>query len=100
MCCFESTGLNIMTVTIELTADEEAQLQSKAARAGLAPTDYVKNLILSDDVSLAAPNELALEALRRVAEIQAGMPESSPSLTDQLIRSGRSGGIYGDSLAG
>ena len=34
-----------MTVTLELTAEEEAKLQAKAARAGVAPAEYLRMLI-------------------------------------------------------
>jgi outer membrane biosynthesis protein TonB len=34
-----------MTVTLELTEEEDAKLQAKAARAGLSPSEYLRRLI-------------------------------------------------------
>ncbi len=44
-----------MTVTIELTAEEEARLTAKAARAGLAPADYLRSVIGDDTDTTALP---------------------------------------------
>jgi phytoene dehydrogenase-like protein len=41
------------------------------------------------------PNEAGLAALRKVAELKKGMPESDPSQTDRIIREGRAGAMYG-----
>ncbi len=48
-----------------------------------------------DSMSARRPNEAGLAALRLVAEIQKGMPESDPSQTDRIIREGRAGAMYG-----
>lgn len=41
------------------------------------------------------PNEAGLAALRLVAELKQGMPESDPSQTDKIIRKARAGAMYG-----
>ena len=41
-----------MTITLELTSEEEAQLQAKANQAGLGPVDYLRRIIGSYDPKL------------------------------------------------
>jgi len=50
---------------------------------------------LRDETPIVAPNEKALAMLGDLAEMKRDVPESDPSLTDQIIRNGRAGDIYG-----
>jgi hypothetical protein len=44
-----------MTITIELTAEEEARLKAKAERAGLNPAELLRQFISADDKAQTDP---------------------------------------------
>ena len=86
-----------MTLTIDLTPTEEAQLAALARQRGAAPAEFVQRLVKEQlpPMTASAPNEKALAALRDIAEIKKGMPETDGSQTDQMLREGRAGAMYG-----
>ena len=81
-----------MTLTIDLTPNEGIRLTEVARQRGSAPEEFVKRLV-REQLTPADRNEAALATLRDVAEITQGMPETDGSMTDAMIRRGRSGAM-------
>ncbi len=52
-----------MTLTIELTPEEEARLLEEAQRAGVAPSDYVRRLI-DEDLAVLPDNPTGAQILK------------------------------------
>ena len=85
-----------MTLTIDLTPSEEAQLDTIARQCGRTPAEFAQKLIQEHLPPTApAPNEKALAALRDIAEMKKAMPETDGSQTDRQLREGRAGAMYG-----
>lgn len=59
-----------MTLTLELTAEEEAQLRAKAASAGLDEASYVRRLIEDADL----PQQTLADTLKDLVGIVEGTP--------------------------
>jgi len=88
-----------MTLTLDLTREEETQLAAAAREQGSAPVEILRALMrqhLPAAAEVTRPNEKALATLRDVAKLKEGMPETDGSQTDQMIRAGRAGAMYGD----
>ena len=73
-----------MTLTIELTSEEETRLQRRAARMGLTPAEYVRRTLAVRPVVKRAPRAAVAEA-KTGSEIMA-----------ELKRKGIFGAGYGD----
>lgn len=87
-----------MTLTLELTREEETRLAAAAREQGADPEEVLKTLMRQHlpQVSVSPkPNEEALATLRDVAKLKEGMPETDGSQTDQMLRTGRAGAMYG-----
>ena len=65
----------------------------ESARKLLRPGQEIEVEVL--DRRPTAPNEKVLALLRDLAEMKKDMPESDPSDTNNIIRAGRSGAMYG-----
>lgn len=86
-----------MTLTLDLTREEENRLAAAAQEQGMAPVEVLRTLMqqhLPPLRKLPSPNEKALAALRDIAALKAGMPETDGSQTDQMLRKGRTGVMY------
>lgn len=86
-----------MTLTLDLTREEETRLAAAARERGAAPVEILKRLMrehLPPVREAPVPNEQALATLRDIAKLKEGMPETDGSQTDQMLREGRAGAIY------
>ncbi len=84
-----------MTLTLDLTREEEARLAAAAQEQGTAPAEVLKRLMQEHLPPLReAPNEKALTTLRDIAKIKETMAETDGSQTDQMLRDGRTGAMY------
>ena len=91
-----------MTLTLDLTPTEEAQLDRMARLRGTAPAEFVRKLVQEHFVqehlpplTAPAPNESALAALQDIAAMKQGLSETDGSQTDRQIREGRAGAMHG-----
>jgi len=87
-----------MTLTLDLTREEESRLAAAAREQGANPTEVLKTLMRQHLPQVGVtpkPNEEALATLRDIAKLKEGMPETDGSQTDQMIRAGRAGAMYG-----
>jgi len=83
-----------MTLTLDLTREEETRLAAAAKERGTAPAEILKRLMrehLPPVQEVPKPNEKALATLRDIAKLKEGMPETDGSQTDQMLREMRSG---------
>ncbi len=86
-----------MTLTLDLTREEETRLAVAAQEQGTALVEVLRTLMqqhLPPLPETPRPNEKALAALRDIAVLKAGMPETDGSQTDQMLREGRAGMMY------
>jgi hypothetical protein len=86
-----------MTLTLDLTQEEETRLAAAAQEQGTAPVEVLRTLMRQYLPSLRevpSPNEKALATLRDIAKLKEGMPETDASQTDQMLREGRAGAMY------
>ncbi len=88
-------------VMATVTQERLLQLPSEA-QARLEPGQKLQIQIdqvpINQDAALPVqlgPNEKALEALREIARRQKGRRHTDGSQTDQLLRDGRAGAMYG-----
>ncbi len=91
-----------MTLTLDLTREEESRLAAAAREQGAEPTEVLKTLMRQHLPPVGVtpkPNEEALATLRDIARLKEGMPETDGSQTDQMLRAGRAGAIHGISWA-
>jgi len=85
-----------MTLTLDLTREEETRLAAAAQEQGTAPVQILKTLMslyLPPLREAPIPNESALATLRDIAKLKEGMPETDGSQTDQMLRDGRAGAM-------
>ncbi len=86
-----------MTLTLDLTREEETRLAAAARERGTAPVEILKRLMqehLPPVRETPVPNEKALATLRDIAKLKEGMRETDGSQTDQMLRGGRAGAMY------
>jgi len=87
-----------MTLALDLTREEENRLTAAAREQGTAPTEVLKTLMRQHLPPVGVtprPNEEALATLRDIAKLKEGMSETDGSQTDQMLRDGRAGAMYG-----
>jgi hypothetical protein len=82
--------------TARVLDDRRLELPEGALRL-IEPGQQVE-VDVSDDVTGpgAASNDKVLTMLRDLAEMKREMPESDPSETDEIVRRGRAGEMYGE----
>ncbi len=74
-----------MTITLELTPEEETRLVQKAEEAGITPAAYLLNLINSDKQARRMTGKEAIEYWRRVDALGVFTDEAdSPELAREL----------------
>jgi hypothetical protein len=86
-----------MTLTLDLTQEEETRLSAAARAQGTVPVEVLKTLMrqyLPMAGGTPKPNEMALATLREIAKLKEAMPETDGSQTDQMLRAGRAGAMY------
>ena len=86
-----------MTLTLDLTREEETRLAAAARERGTAPAELLKRLMqehLPPVREASVPNEKALATLRDIAKLKEAMPETDGSQTEQMLREGRAGAMY------
>ena len=86
-----------MTLTLDLTREEEDRLSAAAREQGAAPAEVLRTLMrqhLPPVGAMPPPNEEALATLRDIAKLKEGMPETDGSQTDQMLRTGRAGAMF------
>ena len=86
-----------MTLTLELTRDEEARLSAAARERGAAPDEVIRTLMhehLPQVRATPRPNEKMLAFLKGVVERHKGRPETDGSNTPALIAEARGGAMY------
>jgi hypothetical protein len=86
-----------MTLNVELTERQEAWLSEQAQKRGVRPAELITALVEDQMSALspAGPNERALTVLNEIARRQEGRRHTDGSQTEQIIRAGRSGPMYG-----
>lgn len=70
------------SITIRLTANEQAQLQARAAEAGMSTSAYLRSCIFEAE-SLRAQVKTALAQMRAAADEPRGSEEKRPALPAQ-----------------
>lgn len=86
-----------MTLTLDLTREEETRLAAAARERGTAPAEVLKRLMrehLPPVREAPVPNEKALATLREITRLKEGMAETDGSQTDQMLREGRAGAMF------
>lgn len=86
-----------MTLTLDLTWEEETRLAAAAQEQGTAPVQILRTLMsqyLPPLQEAPIPNESALATLRDIARLKEGMSETDGSKTNQMLREGRAGAMY------
>lgn len=86
-----------MTLTLDLTREEETRLAAAAREQGTAPAEVLRTLMKQHLPPVSAapiPNEKALATLRDIAKLKEGMPETDGSQMDQMLRDGRAGTMF------
>ncbi len=73
-----------MTITIELTPEEEARLKSEATRRNLEPVALVHSLITSLQKPMSGAEALAYWEEQDCLGVFADRPEDSPELARKL----------------
>jgi hypothetical protein len=86
----------VVRCTATVTEDRLLALAEEAQ--GLVTPGQLVAIDLDVEGAAAAttsPNEAFLAMLAEISEMKKGMAGSDPSLTDQIIRKGRAGDMYG-----
>jgi hypothetical protein len=86
-----------MTLLLATVTQERLLKLPQEVQAALEPGQQIQiHLDQSWAVSQTTPNEKALAALREIARRQEGRRHTDGALTDQMLREGRNGAMYGD----